>query len=718
MNGVRSTFMRKGYLTALAAAVLLAASSGTAWAQGTVSMESVTLSSPTVNEGGEATATLKFKVTAGDDGVAAGRISVGFGYHLGTGTTEIGNNSANTAAEADDFIGLGTDLNDNLVPVAISRLSAGNERNYTVTHPFVLGHDLDAEDERFRLAVDLPAIAGAGDEDGTDPDPYQGAATYTIEDDETQEYTLSIPRGNKGAIVEGADASVNVTLTADPRRTETATVPAFTVVGPRGFFANTPVDENGDAEPAVLPANIATGLGGGDAGNQGAPADLEIGSIGVMSDKNREDDAVTLQLYVGGVGSSTVVDELPITVIDDDKLPAADAITAEAADEDGKEVMEIVEGGDPVYLTITVDRGRGTDNTNFTTKEALTIDIRASGAQGGDYEVEPARLTLDEAPDRGEQSTDVDIKLWALEDEDVGAEDLVLNLVASGSDPAIGSGSSTGTFPIIIVDKTTPMVAPKTEAEAYPKIMDAMEAGAGDEGFNPGESFSVMTSDLFTVADGYTAAYGASVEGGGVSVSASGDSITVEAKSATTDGPAKVTVTATAKMAASSFIPSQTVSNIAEITFPVTVVDKALVVMLEMPANVMNGNIVEGESYDIKVSANRMVMEDTDVMIMRDRAGSDAGEDDYSVSMATIMAGYDSATAELMVTEDMMPDSGTNDNMGEQLVLFGMVNGEQTNALTFTIWDQAVPALPLFGQLLLALFLMLGGARLYRRRQG
>ena len=34
MNGSRSTFMRKGYLlTALAAAVLLAASSGTAYAQ-------------------------------------------------------------------------------------------------------------------------------------------------------------------------------------------------------------------------------------------------------------------------------------------------------------------------------------------------------------------------------------------------------------------------------------------------------------------------------------------------------------------------------------------------------------------------------------------------------------------------------------------------------------------------------------------------------------
>ena len=223
-----------------------------------------------------------------------------------------------------------------------------------------------------------------------------------------------------------------------------------------------------------------------------------------------------------------------------------------------------------------------------------------------------------------------------------------------------------------------------------------------------------MGSALFTVMDGYTASYGVSVDGDAASASASGDSVTVTAAAA---GEAKVTITGTSKMASSSFAPEQVATNVAEITFAVMVVDKKLVVMLEMPANVMDGNIVEGESYDIKVSANRMVSEDTEVMIMRDRAGSDAGEDDYSVSMATIMAGYDSATAELMVTEDMLPDSGTDDNMGESLVLFGMVNGEQTNALTFTIWDQAVPALPLFGQMLLALFLMLGGARLYRRRQ-
>ena len=468
-------------------------------------------------------------------------------------------------------------------------------------------------------------------------------------------------------------------------------------------------------------------------------------------------------------------------------------------------------------------------------------------------------------------------------------------------------------------------IVPRSEEDAYPVITGAIETGAGDEGLNPGESFSVPASDLFDVTEGYTASYSASVDGDAASATVTGDSVTVTADAA---GAAKVTITGTSKMASSSFLPDQVATNVADITFEVMVVDKAvtvtvtasagevdeggsvtltatasravpadtvltvtvtgdtaavevadtitissgategtamvnavedddtananvtlvvtgdglaspvslpiavtdndrtvtalepasvdalfnaavstaaggdmwqpggndatvemsslfsiedgatveyeasssdedavaasasgsslslspagtgsstimvtatdtsgdaydtatvssmvtvgvlpLVVTLEMPANVMNGNIVEGESYDIVVSANRMVTEDTEVMIMRDRAASDAGGDDYSVSSATIMAGYDSATATLMVTEDNDPDSGTNDNMGESLVLYGMAGDMETNALTFTIWDQAVPSLPLLGQLLLALFLMLGGARLYRRRQ-
>ena len=1056
MNGARTIFRRKGYFfTALAAAVLLAASSGTAWAQRSIKINSVSLSPTAVDEGGEATATVKFTVQAGPATTEAGvndvpadpEVAVGFEFHI----EGLGDSSPRaTNAENRNFTGITNDPEQSQEFVSVAAIRAGNKRQYTATRTFRANHDLDAETGQFQLGATVTGWSdGQSDVAATPLAPAPG--TYTIKDDETQTYTLTIPQGKKGAITEGDATATMVTLTADPGRSVAGTVPGFTLVTePSQLFTfdrDTAFMQGGTTENGVTtgPAELAVA-----AGSAGASRDLPIGTIAADGDKNRVDDTVTLNLYIGGVGSASVVTSLTLVATDINKLAAPAAITAVAKDAalNGKEVTEIVEGGDPVYLTITVDRGT-VGSADSTTGEDLTVNIRSNAAQSGDYEVDPVRVMLP-GTEGGDSTTDVDIMLTALSDEDVGTEALVLNLEVSGV-PANGSGSSTGTFTIPIVDKTTTKVAPKTEAEAEPALKAAMMAGAGEDGLNPGESFTVMTSDLFTVADGYTVAYGASVEGGAASVSASGDSITVDAKEA---GEAKVTVTATAKMAASSFIPSQTVSNIAEIAFPVTVVDKplvvtvaadpeeimeggtstitatanraveagdgaveiglevvgdatvepasitiaagsmsgsavltaaedddyadgtvtvvatgsgidaprqvaiavmdndeepvvvdpvpentiwprpegeaypvitgaidgaagddglnpgesfsvpagdlfevmdgyeasysasvdngdvastsvsgdsvtvmadaageakvtisgtsrmasssfapeqvdtnmaditflvtvadkglvvtvaadpaeimeggtstitatanravtagdgtveidlevvgdatldansimiaagamygsvtltateddnyedetvtvvatgggidaarqltiavtdndaapeppaALVVTLAMPANVMMGNIVEGESYEIVVSADRMVTEDTEVMIMRDRAASDADEDDFTVSSATIMAGYDSATAELMVTEDMVDDAGHAD--GEALVLFGMVDGEQTNSLTFTIWDTAVPALPLFGQMLLALFLMLGGARLYRRRQ-
>ena len=965
MNGVRSIFMRKGYLfTALTAAVLLAASSGTAWAQAdpTVTINSVSLSPTIVDEGGDATITVKFTVQAGtgtgvDDGngvvdrgdeAADPEVAVGFAFSGADLTTT----PRATKAVVGNFTGITETPANSQEYVGVAAIRGGNKRQYTATRTFRANHDLDAENGQFKLVASVSGWTADNSGDGVgdnvaDPVPAVGAATYIIKDDETQTYTLSISSTLRGAIKEG-NLGVDVTLAADPGRSTADAVPAFTLVAePSTLSTFAAVDgetftQGGTASGTPGVGNVGPSGLAVAAGSAGARTDLPIGTIAALDDENRVDDTVTLNLYTGGVGAASLVTSLSLVATDVNKLAAPAAITAVAKDAalNGKEVTEIVEGGDPVYLTITVDRGTG---DSVTTAEDLMVNIRSNAAQSGDYEVDPVRVSLP-GKDDGKSTTDVDIMLTALPNNDVGTEDLMLNLEVSGV-AGTPSGSSTGMFTIAIVDKTETKVAPKSQDVAYPAIMDAIEMGAGEDGLNPGESFSVKTSDLFTLMDGYTAAYGASVEGGGVNVGASADAITIDAISAT-DGEAKVTVTATAKMAGSSFMPSQTIDNIAEITFPVTVVDKPLVVtvaadpaeimeggtstitatanraiqagdgaveiglevvgdatldansitiamgdmsgsamltaaeddnyedetvtvvatgsgidaarqvaiavtdndeapvepepgntiepmseedaypvitgaiemgagdeglnpgesfsvmasalftvmdgytasysasvdngdvastsvsgdsvtvmadmageakvtisgtsrmasssfapeqvdtnmaditflvtvvdkmlvvMLEMPANVMDGNIVEGESYDIVVSANRMVSEDTEVMIMRDRAGSDAGEDDYSVSMATIMAGYDSATAELMVTEDMEPDSGTNDNMGEQLVLFGMVNGEQTNALTFTIWDQAVPALPLFGQLLLALFLMLGGARLYRRRQG
>ncbi len=125
-------------------------------------------------------------------------------------------------------------------------------------------------------------------------------------------------------------------------------------------------------------------------------------------------------------------------------------------------------------------------------------------------------------------------------------------------------------------------------------------------------------------------------------------------------------------------------------------------------------NLVEGMEYEITATASAAVMEDTEVMLMRDRAASDAGDDDYMVESIMIMAGETMGTTMLMVTEDGMDDGGAG--MPEKLVLFGMVGNVQTNDLAFYIWDAAVPALPIIAQLLLAAFLAVGGYRRYLKR--
>ena len=298
--------------------------------------------------------------------------------------------------------------------------------------------------------------------------------------------------------------------------------------------------------------------------------------------------------------------------------------------------------------------------------------------------------------------------LTAGEDEDTN--DSTVTVVASGSGIA-----DTMQVEIAVNDTTegpepTNVITPKAQDEAYPIITGAIEGAAGDAGLNPGESFSVTAGDLFDVMEGYSASYSADADSDAVSVSVSGSEVSVTAAMA---GEAKVTVTGTATMSA-SLEGGQSATNVATQTFPVTVVDKALTLTLDAPG-AMDGNVVEGMDYDITVTANRAVLADTEVSFMRSDM-SEADVRDYSIDGVTIMAGETMATATLMVTEDMMDDAGHA--MGEALHLYAMAGDAMSNTLELTIWDEAVPALPLIGQLVLALFLALGGARLYRRRQG
>ena len=222
MNGARSTFMRKGYwLTALAAIVLLAASPGTALAQSpdpSVKIDSVTLSPTTVPEGGEATATVKFTVTAGTgatgddadngDEVADVGVTVGFAWDV----TDLTSSPKGTNVGEGSFSGLTATEADSTEFVNVAAIRGGSKRQYTATRTFRANHDLDAEGGQFKLGATVD-----GWSDAPEVTMPTTTATFKIADDEPQTYTLSIPVANRGALTEGG-AVANVTLTADPKR--------------------------------------------------------------------------------------------------------------------------------------------------------------------------------------------------------------------------------------------------------------------------------------------------------------------------------------------------------------------------------------------------------------------------------------------------------------------------------------------------------------------
>ncbi len=208
--------------------------------------------------------------------------------------------------------------------------------------------------------------------------------------------------------------------------------------------------------------------------------------------------------------------------------------------------------------------------------------------------------------------------------------------------------------------------------------------------------------------------YGARVEGGAVSASASGEMVMLMAEAAGSD--TKVTVIATASMG-DSLMTHQDRANVAELTFPVMVELADLMVELMGPED---KNLVEGMSYEISAMANRPVEMDTMVELVQ--TDGTASPSDYTVEPITIMAGDKMGMTTLTVEPDAMMEN--DGNMAEMLTLEGRfvddISGDTMPtypmSLSFYLWDAAVPALPVIAQLLLAAFLAVGGYRRYRRR--
>ena len=654
MNGARSIFMRKGYwLTALAAIVLLTLSAGTAAAQ-EINIKSVAVDAATssgdVAEGITTRVTVTLTEALPSTVTAGARVDVEL---QATPGNPLGATGAAGIAESGDFT----------LAAAMVDIAAGQDSGSVV---LITHHDVDAVDEGFQILADSLTFTDTADPvaatQGTDTQTFTGK----IDDDEVQGYDLTV---TETAANRKEGAPLNLKVSANPTRPTGEDVNDLYFVAP-GYTI----------DPATA---------------QMVSAATAKATPSKENDGNRTDDPVTISVLQGTVVNNEVLASLTITVLDIHQLPTA--ITGEAKDEkmEGEVVTTVKEGG-KAYLFVTVVNS--TDDRIFDGEEfTLTPNIDASN--GLDATITPAFMKFKGPGSMDGKKVVGPFTIEAAIDEDVGVEYLTVSLDVDG-DTDSGGGSSSGTFSIGIEDETAKKITPKASEADYDRIKAAIAAGGGDEGLNPGDTVELMTRDLFTVEDGYTASYGVSVEGDSASASASGETVTINALLA---GESKITVTGTARMASSSLIPTQTVSNVAELTFPVMVVDTELVVTLS--AEPME--IAAGGTTMITATANRDVTAgDGAVAIALAVVPSDGGTLDPESIMITMgdMSGYAMLTANESVTV-VASGSGVTGLMQVMVTVTGTP-------------PEPVPALPLLGQLLLGLGLLGGGARqLFRRRR-
>ena len=218
MNGVRSIFRRKGYLlTALSAAVLLAASSGTAWAQGKATLTGDGIEVDvrdvfTMNEGTslEVEISIEAEIPAGeDDDLEVTLLVSAMGLAYAARDLRAG------PAEGRDY-----DLDD----LDAGRLTftfedteglaalEGDDPPYTATatNTFIIDaeSDSDAEDEGVRLTIAADSDSNIAD----DVDVDAVVKNFIIYDDETQDYILELAR----RAIPREGGTFGVSLEADP----------------------------------------------------------------------------------------------------------------------------------------------------------------------------------------------------------------------------------------------------------------------------------------------------------------------------------------------------------------------------------------------------------------------------------------------------------------------------------------------------------------------
>ena len=583
--------------------------------------------------------------------------------------------------------------------------------------PLRLGTDSDAFDEDFTITVRLEAQTdfknnGSGAHEVLrSADASEMAKTISARIVDIQDQAFELVLATNVHPREGGPFSVD--LLAQPTLPDVETVELFVELDTG--------DEDDDYEldgPASNWTALSDSTKAGSTVASMANSRIMLTVMPPSNDKNRDDDEIMITVYDDRRARANEEDTLTINVEDQHHLPDGDDIGAKAfdmADADKGREIEEAEEGETFYLEVEVDRGTVTDQVFDS--EIYTVSLEAAdSSQKNDFRVTPAKLVVPAGAGKVKAHEDVNDSAPARfavelidEDDDVNDMMLMLNVVVAGEmsacKPKYGPGTAVGMFEIAVMDSTAKLIRPKSDADVARELGD-------NTMLVQGEQFELDADRLFVRAEdialGDVAFSAVSSDMAVVDVAVSGGSMLHF--TAMADGTTTVTVTGTVTPSGSSAV-MQTSSRIAQVAFDLTVDGPALTFTLKANSDVL----VEGERLPVTLTAeaSRTVIDDTVVKVMRD-GESTAGMEDYMLEPMeiTIMAGATTATANLTAAEDM------TEEVMEMLYLYGSVNGQPiaSERLMFTIYDAAVPALPIIAQLLLGGLLAFGGFRRYRRR--
>ena len=581
---------------------------------------------------------------------------------------------------------------------------------------------------------------------------------------------LTVSADDDDTLHEGATATATVTITDANDATISDATLSVTVHG-----VGVAPEPDPDPEPAIPTVSFTTTSLDLDEGGQGSVSFdvVDVDEVGVDAVMVSVSEGAAIALHQGGSALEAGADgnyavdpsgDLMVSADADEDLMDAEFRQATLAIEDGGDAYDVGDNGSvavtvsgdsdipaPVPPTPPVPTVSFTeDSFSLAEGESDSLFLIADAEEGAEVGTATLTVTGDAlislsqdgsalaANADGTYSVDFggseNASLTVTADEDaelyLGEEKTATVTITGGEDAAPADSNTTLAVTVSGADER-----PDPPAPATPTVSFTSTAVSIDEGGHGAVSIDVVDADSVGVdtvmvsvsGSAMLALYqgGSALEAGAdgnYAVSASADvTIRSEPDEALMDGEQKLAtltlVDAEAYDVSGNGSVAVTVVGSSDVPGPLPTVS-FLDSMLTLKEGAYGTLRLQrmGEFRDAPGTV--MVSVAGDAVIELSQSGNalaDDGAGNFSVSLSS------GALTDLTVTSLSDRDLEDGSEASATLTIsegYGAVAGDNATLTVTVIGSTAVPALPLVGQLLLALFLMVGGARLYRRRNG